>query len=94
MCAQEEKATAKVLGKNGRLVNIKVDRCIADLVTRLNAAGIATGSSCCGHGDDSQFFISMAPDSCFFAWRGDTDRNDLWCGLLRRINLGTDHARP
>jgi hypothetical protein len=36
----------------------------------------------------------MAPDSCFFAWRGDTDRNDLWCGLLRRINLGTDHARP
>lgn len=33
---------------NGK--TIAVDSCIADLVDRLNKAGISTVASCCGHG--------------------------------------------
>ena len=29
---------------------IEVDRCIAEIVTALNEAGINTAASCCGHG--------------------------------------------
>ena len=36
---------------NGRRQDI--DYCIADIVAALNAAGIATEASCCGHGDES-----------------------------------------
>jgi len=36
---------------NGRAQ--RVDYCIADIVAALNAAGITTVASCCGHGDES-----------------------------------------
>lgn len=33
-----------------RLATKLVDRCISDIVRALNAGGVATRSSCCGHG--------------------------------------------
>ena len=86
MCLRGEKATAKVLAKNGRMIRVQVDRCMADLITHLNSAGIATDSSCCGHGDDSQFFVGVTSQSCFFGWRGDTKKADPWCGLVKRVS--------
>jgi len=42
---------------NGRVHGI--DYCIADLVAALNAAGISTVASCCGHGNESIARISL-----------------------------------
>lgn len=42
----------------GRLHGI--DYCIADIVAALNAAGIVTVASCCGHGDESRASIVLA----------------------------------
>jgi len=43
---------------NGRLQS--VDWCIADIVAALNAAGIDTVASCCGHGDESIARIDLS----------------------------------
>ena len=84
MCEQGETSTATVLTKDGTYAEVQVDRCLSDLVTALNQAGFMTESCCCGHGDQSAFFIAIAPDCCFFGWRGDGGRADLWCGLVRK----------
>ena len=36
-----------------------IDYCIADIVAALNAAGITTVASCCGHGNDNISVISL-----------------------------------
>lgn len=43
---------------NGRLQSI--DYCIADVVAALNAAGLRTLASCCGHGDESRAVVTLA----------------------------------
>lgn len=38
-------------GTNRQRTKVPVDACIADLVAALNAAGLFTRDSCCGHGN-------------------------------------------
>lgn len=37
-----------------------IDYCIADIVAALNAAGIETVASCCGHGDEGKASIVLS----------------------------------
>ena len=43
---------------NGKVQGI--DYCIADIVAALNAAGMQTVASCCGHGDESIARIDLS----------------------------------
>lgn len=49
MCIQGEIVSLPIVIDNQRKL-IDVDSCIAELVRALNAAGILTVASCCGHG--------------------------------------------
>jgi len=41
---------------NGR--KAKIDRCIAPIIDALNAAGIVTAESCCGHGEEEGHILA------------------------------------
>ena len=77
---------------------VGVDRCIAQLVAALNAGGVPTLASCCGHGHRTGSimlgdgrFLAVFPDRA--SWRAHEDRNPVniqgearekqWYGLLR-----------
>jgi len=54
MCEHGTTRTVEIDGKP-----VEVDECIADIVIALNAAGIRTRDSCCGHGRNAGG-VSMA----------------------------------
>jgi hypothetical protein len=55
MCRQGEEE--KINLKDGR--GVLVDRCLAPYIQALNDAGIATGISCCGHGERDGFILAQ-----------------------------------
>lgn len=75
----------------------KVDRCLADLVSLLNGAGIITRSCCCGHGqgrgyldlhDGREFGPDRQPESLPFAWDSNNspaDSHNAWWSIHSSI---------
>lgn len=58
-----------------------IDRCIAPLVTALNAAGIYTASSCCGHGkQDGTIVLQDGRTLIVRQTNGENADDDLECG--------------
>lgn len=47
-------------GERERRITTKLDACIAGLVLALNAGGLYTTESCCGHGGTVEAFIALA----------------------------------
>jgi hypothetical protein len=79
---------------------ISVDKCIAPIVSRLNAAGVYTTGSCCGHGK-SVASVTIQPSSAHRARSlGLTVRWDLAppgaCPVIELIgvNLAMIEAMP
>lgn len=52
-CEHGDTIEMRVLTEDGWRDGIKIDRCIAPIIAALNAGGLATVTSCCGHGREN-----------------------------------------
>lgn len=50
MCVHGTSVLVTLLGRDGDIETTGIDACIADIVVALNAGGVRTRDSCCGHG--------------------------------------------
>ena len=71
---------------NGRVQG--VDWCIADIVAALNAVGITTVASCCGHGDESIARIDLT-DGRVLHVTGHTPNTGI-CGAAPAASAAAD----
>lgn len=79
MCRHDEKTTMRIGGEA-----VSVDACLAALVTALNAGGIPTRASCCGHGTHDGYILCADRLLIVCQERGDAawDRYQLDCALM------------
>jgi len=80
-----------------------IDMCVADLVAALNAAGVITTASCCGHNErhgrilleDGRVLVVVSPESIERVERKD-EVEILWgCAFhARDVPLAVGDSRP